>query len=127
MILLAAFLGAWAWLRFGFYLHGVRQLDAASAKHMVEEEGALIVDVREKAEYKTAHIPGSRNLPLSRIRSELGKLERYRDRPIIVGCRSGSRSRRASVILKKGGFNRVYNLKGGVIAWGRAMRKGKMN
>jgi rhodanese-related sulfurtransferase len=47
----------------------------------------------------------------------LGQLERHKERPIIVNCRSGATSQIACKELRKGGFEQVYNLRGGIMAW----------
>ncbi len=111
------------WNRYGLYLRGVKQVDGEEAIRMVRERDAAVLDVREKREFAASHIPRSRNVPLSQFRRRLDSLEKYRGRPLVVSCRSGSRSARACIILKKNGFEEVYNLKGGVGSWVRSMRK----
>lgn len=125
LLLIALFAGlALLWTRYGMYLRGVRQVSADAARKLVDDQQALLVDVRESREYEAAHIPGSRHIPLSQIRRRLGELENHRELPLVISCRSGSRSARACLILKKNGFEEVYNLKGGILAWARAAAKG---
>lgn len=69
--------------------------------------GAIIVDVRTPAEYKSGHIKGSVNLPLDSLGRNLSKLKK--DKSIICCCASGMRSGSAKNILKSNGFNEVYN------------------
>lgn len=69
--------------------------------------GAIIVDVRTKAEYNNGHIKKSINLPLQTIIDDLKKLKK--DQIIITCCASGMRSASAKGILKSNGFNEVYN------------------
>lgn len=124
LLIFALFAGlALLWMRYGMYLRGVRQVNAAAAHKLVDDRRALLVDVRENKEYEAAHIPGSRHIPLSQFRRRLGELEKHRDLPLVISCRSGSRSARACLILKKNGFEEVYNLKGGILAWARAAAK----
>lgn len=111
------------WTRYGLYLYGVRQVGGEQAIRLVREESAAVVDVREKREYAASRIPGSRNVPLSQFSDRLSSLEKYRGRPLVLSCRSGSRSARACVILRKHGFEEVYNLKGGIGSWARSMKK----
>jgi rhodanese-related sulfurtransferase len=47
----------------------------------------------------------------------MGVLNKYKDKPIIVSCRSGAQSSAACLQLKKAGFTEVFNLKGGILAW----------
>ena len=79
--------------------------------------GAIIVDVRSTGEYKSGHIPGSRNLPLDGIRGKIQDLKKT-NKPVITVCRSGARSSMAKSILKSAGIE-VYN--GG--AWNSLMNK----
>ncbi len=81
------------------------------------EPGTVIVDVREDKEYQSGHIPDSIHIPLSALKGRVDELNRYKDKHIILSCRSGSRSGRACSILKKHGFENVHNLSGGVMAW----------
>lgn len=111
------------WTRYGLYLRGVKQVGGDQAIRLVREQKAALLDVREKKEYAARRIPGSRNIPLSQIRNRLQSLEKYRGRPLVIGCRSGARSARACVILKKNGFEEVYNLKGGIGSWAHSMKK----
>ncbi|HVW15551.1 MAG TPA: rhodanese-like domain-containing protein [Mucilaginibacter sp.] len=70
-------------------------------------EGAQIIDVRTPGEYASGHIKGSVNIPLTTLESRLGKLKK--DRPVIICCATGMRSRSAATMLKSKGFRQVYN------------------
>ncbi|MCC5928587.1 MAG: rhodanese-like domain-containing protein [Cyclobacteriaceae bacterium] len=71
------------------------------------KEGAVVLDVRSKNEYKNGHVRGSVNIPLDQLSSNLSKLKK--DKPIITCCASGMRSASAKSILKANGFNEVHN------------------
>jgi len=71
------------------------------------KQGAVILDVRSKAEYQTGHIKGSLNIPVDSLSSQVGKLKT--GIPIITCCASGMRSATAKSILKSNGFAEVYN------------------
>ena len=79
---------------------------------------ALILDVREPEEYAHGHVPGAINVPQADLASDMDELPR--DCPILVICRSGSRSLRAAQYLKQTGFERVASVKGGTKAWSAA-------
>ena len=81
------------------------------------KEGALIVDVRTKGEYKAGHIEGSKNVPLAIVKSEATALKKL-NKPVITVCRSGNRSSMAKSILAAAGIE-VYN--GG--AWSNLKRQ----
>lgn len=112
-IILAMLLGAPLQRR----LRGFKEVEPMGAVQLMNHEGALLVDVREDSEYREGHVQDSLHVPLSRLSNEVGTLENHKEKPIIVGCRSGHRSARACGILRRQGFQQVYNLKGGIMAW----------
>lgn len=71
------------------------------------ENGAVILDVRTPAEFKSGHLKGARNIPLDSIRQKTAELKKL-NKPVITVCRSGSRSGLAKSILKSAGLE-VYN------------------
>lgn len=71
------------------------------------KDGAVIIDVRTKAEYQQGHIKGSMNIPLHVLSGQLTKLSK--DKPIITCCASGMRSGQAKSILTSNGWKEVYN------------------
>jgi SulP family sulfate permease len=81
---------------------------------------AVLLDVREPEEYASGHVAGARLLPLRYIIDEAPSLPK--DRPIFLVCRSGRRSTRAMHWLLELGFERVCNLRGGVLSWKAAGR-----
>jgi hydroxyacylglutathione hydrolase len=85
------------------------------ARALVDDGNAVIVDVREPAEWRTGHIPNAVHVPLRNLEKRAKKLPR--DRPIIVQCRTGNRSRVAARMLRARGFTDVRNLRGGLLAW----------
>ncbi len=101
-------------------LRGFRAVSPAEATQLINREDALVLDVRDDGEYQGGHIINSVHIPLTGLSDRLGELEKHKDKPIIVGCRSGQRSARACSTLRKQGFERVYNLAGGVMAWQNA-------
>jgi rhodanese-related sulfurtransferase len=87
---------------------------------MINREDAVVVDVREAAEYGGGHIPNSRHIPLSQFDKRLPELEKFKARAIIVNCASGNRSSSACGVLRRAGFDKVFNLSGGISAWDQA-------
>jgi rhodanese-related sulfurtransferase len=101
-------------------LSGGKQVDTLGAVQKMNHENALVLDVREDAEVAVGHIPQAKHIPLGQLQSRLSELEKYKNKPIVVACRSGSRSAGACGILAKHGFTDVYNLSGGMVAWEQA-------
>jgi rhodanese-related sulfurtransferase len=83
----------------------------------LEREGAVLLDVREVDEWNSGHAPGARHVPLGDLARQLDSLPR--NRRIVVICRSGHRSSRATALLLDSGYDAV-NLDGGMRAWASA-------
>jgi rhodanese-related sulfurtransferase len=98
-------------------LRGFSQLDAQEAVRLLNHNDAVMLDVREDGEYKDGHIIDAVHIPLGKLEQRMGELEKFREKSVIVSCRSGHRSATACARLRKNGFETVYNLKGGVMAW----------
>jgi len=96
---------------------GKYNIEATEATAKINHEDGLVLDVRSMAEFKDGHILNAENVPLNGLNNNLKKLEKYKSRPIIAVCRSGSRSGAACNALRKAGFEQVFNLRGGMMAW----------
>jgi rhodanese-related sulfurtransferase len=103
----------------GGKLAGIEQADTLKATRLFNDD-ALVLDVREDKEYAAGHIPKAKHIPLGQLRTRLAELDKFKDKPILVTCRSGNRSAHACRTLKKAGFATVYNQEGGILAWERA-------
>lgn len=108
------------WSFLGNRLRGVKEVDNAGALQLINHKNALVLDVREEAEFSTGHIRGAKLITLLKLKDRVGELERYRDQPIVVVCRSGNRSATASALLGNREFRQVYSLAGGMMAWQKA-------
>lgn len=100
-------------------MYGIKNANAAQAIQLLNRENGVVVDVCEPREFSAGHVPNAINLPLSSLKDRLRDLEKHKNKPIIVSCRSGNRSLKGAVILRKHGFATVYNLAGGLQAWER--------
>jgi rhodanese-related sulfurtransferase len=85
--------------------------------HALSQQGALLLDVREPQEYAAVHVQNAKLIPLGDLGSRMNELEAYKDKPIVVMCRSGRRSASAVAELKDAGYTRVSNVRGGITAW----------
>ncbi|MGD8589189.1 MAG: rhodanese-like domain-containing protein [Chromatiales bacterium] len=95
-------------------------LDPTGATDLINHQNAVVVDVRPAADYQKGHIINAINIPSNGFANQVNSLSKYKDRPIIVSCRSGSQSQAACQQLRKAGFEKVFNLHGGVLAWQNA-------
>ena len=85
------------------------------------EAGALLIDVREpyELEDQLGHIEGVMNIPVGQVSHSMDKLADYKDKPMVIICRSGARATTAAQILITGGFNDVVVLEGGMLGYRR--------
>jgi rhodanese-related sulfurtransferase len=95
----------------------VAQVGALEAVQLMNRRDAVMLDVRDAADYAAGHIPNARNIPLAQLTDRLRELEKLKSRPIIINCDSGMRSAKACGALQKIGFSDVFTLRGGLRGW----------
>lgn len=86
-----------------------KQVNVDKVRELVEA-GSSIIDVREAYEFKSGHIKGAINIPLSELRSRINEIPR--DVPVYLHCRSGQRSYNAALALQNYGYDNIYNIAG---------------
>ena len=96
------------------------QLSPVEATLLINREDAVVLDVREQGEFAQGHIPNARHIPVGELARRSNELEKFKTRPLIVYCASGGRSSNAIATLKKAGFDKLYNLRGGIYEWEKA-------
>ncbi|MFN7753307.1 MAG: rhodanese-like domain-containing protein [Pseudomonadota bacterium] len=101
-------------------LHGSQEVGVNEAVLLINQKDALVLDVREPAEYSAGHIPNARNLPAGQLKDRLQEIERWKARPVIVHCRNGQRSSAAAAALRQAGFSEAVKLRDGLGAWEQA-------
>lgn len=84
---------------------------------LAQDEGAMLIDVRESHEYRAGHAPGAKLISLGVLERRFSEIPK--ERQIIVICQSGMRSRQAAEILSRAGYQ-VLNVNGGMAMWQRA-------
>ncbi len=99
----------------------VEQLNPYDVLEMKEEEGeeVVVLDVREPWEYygDTGHVKDSLFIPMAEIPDRLEELKKMASKNIAVICNSGNRSHSVAEYLMENGFEKVYNIRGGIIQW----------
>ncbi|MFW2374476.1 MAG: rhodanese-like domain-containing protein [Gammaproteobacteria bacterium] len=97
-------------------MFSIKELDAATLKAYLDEgKNIRLLDVRSIAEMGAGMIPNAEKLPLHTLPVRLNEIEN--DDVCILYCRSGARSAQGVGFMAAQGFDNVYNLRGGVIAW----------
>lgn len=108
---------------------GIQNVTVEEAKKMVEQEDVFVLDVRTPYEFNSSHIEGATLIPvknsggsnLSPDQLLEGRINEVpKDKKILVYCKSGNRSASAAKILVNAGYSQVYNMEGGIGAWGGA-------
>ncbi len=96
----------------------VKEIGPGDLKQRLEAgEEIAILDVREPHELAICKLDNTFHVPLASLPERLAELASYKDRDLVVYCRSGGRSARAAAFLVQQGFRFVYNLRGGILAW----------
>jgi len=92
----------------------------AAAISIINNEDTVLLDVREQNEIGQGMLNDAIHIPLSALNSRLSELDKYKNNAILVYCRSGNRSGSVCRTLTGRGFETVYNLVGGIMAWQEA-------
>lgn len=110
----------WTFVPGGLGGAGVKQIEPTEATRLINQEDAVVVDIRSEAEFRQGHILNAVHIPISQLGENIKKLQAHKDRPIITLCRTGQRAPSAAATLRKHDFDKVYALKGGLLAWQNA-------
>ncbi len=99
---------------------GGKEVSVQQAVQLINRRDAVVLDVRDAAEFASGHIPHARHMPVADMGKRFKELEKLKQRPVVVTCRSGNRAMAASALLRKNGFQEVFTLKGGIASWQQA-------
>lgn len=88
----------------------------SQATSLINREGAVVVDIRDKKDFKSGHMSGAINIPFGDLAKRLGELEPHKGKPVVLVCKTGNTVSMASKMLKEKGFNAV-RLAGGMMEW----------
>ena len=86
-------------------------------KMIDSNEDFLLLDIREKEEFEERFIPKAVNIPLNKLLFNIDDIEEYKEKKVVVYCRSGHRSITACNLLSMEGFEKLYNLEKGIIEY----------
>ncbi|WP_414829549.1 rhodanese-like domain-containing protein [Alteromonas sp. H39] len=96
----------------------VKEVNTHEATLLINKQDAIVLDTRPQKDYKAGHILSARQLKPEEIREkDFKKLEKSKDKPIIVVCAMGNSARGIASSMAKAGFSEVCVLKGGMNAW----------
>ncbi|MGD8367866.1 MAG: rhodanese-like domain-containing protein [Desulfobacterales bacterium] len=96
-----------------------RELTSRQAADLIRSADPVVLDVRTRREYNQGHLAGSILIPVQELQQRLTELNDYRNRDVVIYCATGNRSTVAAKILLDAGFERVYNIRYGIVDWWR--------
>ena len=109
------------WQTFGPGAMSTGMISTGEAVRLINREKAVLIDVREPAEFAAGHAAGARSVPLGAIGGAAVKgLPTNKNLPLVVLCASGARATKAAVLLRKQGYQNVQPMAGGIGAWREA-------
>jgi len=100
-----------------YRLSGVAKLSARQVTQAFNRETAVLIDVRARNDYQRSHILGAMNIVESELLTDLKRLEKYKDKQLIIIDSAGQKAHGIALKLKKQGFAEVAMLSGGMQAW----------
>ncbi len=118
--LLIAILTLLMWNLFGDILSGIKLVIPDEVTRLINREDAKVIDLRSQSEFEKGHIIDAINISVDQLGNQLDKLKPYKDKGIIFCCTNGSVSSREARKLMNEGYEKVYCLKGGLLAWENA-------
>jgi rhodanese-related sulfurtransferase len=95
----------------------IAELSPNMAVLLINRQSPLILDVRDEKEFAEGHLPEAKNIPLAALDKRLAEIETWKDKPVLVNCKSGARSETACNLLHRQGFTKLNSLAGGIAAW----------
>ena len=111
----SAFMLLWPMLKRGS--GGAANASPNEAVLLINRANAVVLDVRDDAEFAGGHIAGAKHIPAAELDARIGEIRRFKDKPLLVSCESGVRSAKACEVLRKHEFSQLHNLQGGLSAW----------
>jgi rhodanese-related sulfurtransferase len=95
-------------------------LTPAAAVQLMNNEDVVVLDVREASETADGKITKAIQIPVGALKTRIGELEKHKNKTLLVYCKTGARAGAACKELSRAGFDKVYSLNGGLLAWQEA-------
>ena len=123
MVLFGLAITSGGMLLFPLFTRGMRpgaEVGPAEAVTLINRKDAVVLDVRDEAEFAGGHINNARHVPEKQLVERAKELEKLKSKPVIVSCATGRRAATVADSLRKQGFAEVVALRGGIAAWRQA-------
>ncbi len=99
---------------------GGSRVSPQAAIRMINRDDAVVLDLRENDAFKEGHIVGSINIPQTELDQNENKLNKYKEKALIIVCTAGQKSAAIATKLRKQGYSQPMVLSGGLAAWKNA-------
>ncbi len=96
---------------------GGKSVSAQELVTLVNNENAVVLDIRDRKEFEAGHIVDAVNIPYASLETRIDELTKYKERPIVLTCKMGQHAGAAGTMLRKKGFENVSRLTGGIMEW----------
>jgi rhodanese-related sulfurtransferase len=84
---------------------------------MGNNDETLMLDIRSAADFKTGRVLNSKNIPFAELSKRMDDLQKHRDTPVVLICKTGQTAASAANMLRKDGYTKVYRMTGGMVEW----------
>lgn len=99
---------------------GGNRLSTLQATQLINQRDAVVIDIRDQADFARGHIANAKNLPAKVMDERKAEIDKLKDTPVIVSCDTGMRAGASAEKLKALGIKEVFILQGGLNAWREA-------
>lgn len=101
-------------------LTGVPSVTPQEVTRLINHEDAIVIDIRDSASFAKGHIINAINIPQAELETGLKRIEKYKEKVVVLVYNTGQPHHKATSLLRKAGFARLYQLKGGIVTWQNA-------
>ena len=108
------------WPEISRLIGGSGEIGTLDATRLMNQGPSLVLDIRDEKDFSAGHLPRARHIPMKELAGRVGEIVKFKEKPVIVTDRNGTRAGAACRLLKGSGFSNVYQLKGGLTAWRQA-------
>ncbi len=96
---------------------GGKSITPAEVTQLINKEEATVVDIRNRDDFKSGHLPNSINIPARDLEKRLSELQAYKEKPVILICKTGTTAGASGALMTKQGFTNLNKLRGGITEW----------
>ena len=94
-----------------------KTLTPQQVANLMNREQAVLIDLRDAADYKAGHVVDAMNVPNNQFKDKIASLSKYKEKPVVLTCKMGQHSSSAGKQLASNGFTQIYRMSGGMMEW----------